>query len=104
MAEQVVLIQPDSTGKAVRTEEVTTLVGGVVTTVQQQVVTLSDEDGALTIGLDRLAARDARHLAEINAVAFEDERRLTMTMRAAEKRGWGPQDRRGGTGARGSVR
>jgi hypothetical protein len=36
---------PDSTGKSVRTLEITTLVNGVPTTVQMQVIAIADEGG-----------------------------------------------------------
>lgn len=40
-----VQLQPDSTGKGVRTLEVTTYINGVATTVEMQVVALADEQG-----------------------------------------------------------
>ena len=45
--ESDVAIAPDSSGKAVRTVEVTTLVAGVPTVVEMQVMQLSDPFGNL---------------------------------------------------------
>jgi hypothetical protein len=45
MAESQIIHTPDSTGAGVRTISVTTLINGVPTTVQMQVMALADESG-----------------------------------------------------------
>jgi hypothetical protein len=44
-SESQVQVQPDSSGKKVRTIEVTTILSGVATVVEMQVLAIADENG-----------------------------------------------------------
>lgn len=77
--ESSVVHTPDSTGKAVRTIEVTTLIAGVPTVVEMQVVSIADEGGNIikdfasyNLQLAQLAElRSIRRLHSLQLGAFD---------------------------------
>lgn len=61
--EQSLAVAPDSTGKKIRNLEITTFIAGVPTSVEMQVVSLSDAQGNTINGEDFAeAARWQNHL------------------------------------------
>ena len=67
MAESQIIHTPDSTGAGVRTISVTTLVNGVPTVVQMQVLSIADDAGNIISDFNRYNVQLAT-LAELRAI------------------------------------
>lgn len=80
MAEDYAQIQPDSTGALVRTVRVTTLVDGVPTEVEMQVVGIADAEGRPVAFPGDAEWRD-EVLAELRAIRLGMEHQCGGTLR-----------------------